>query len=438
MTITGANVLDKLCDYPQFAVKITVTVATNAGTATTTSATVAKFAQQPDWFYQKYLYAPEAAAAADQVRTILSHAESAGTTTFTFEQTANFGESDSFTAYILSVHPDTVYKAMQTAQDETDVICIVPLSHFPASAGMEGSAVDSDWTESNATDGTQTTASEVWDGAQSFLVTDSGSGGGYTQSALASVGNDKRIVQHVVFKSDTGTLKDQVLDASGNEISAITTSQKQWVYGRKVEDVGDVTQLRKRLTVVTASGAGDWQASWVVRVGETLFRLPSWVSDRHVIDGVSRFVFHEQVTDDSGDELYLADSGEPRALRKGVHWQSYKRAANATKRTIRILESGRKFMEDALFVMVRCPWSAPYGVSTLLSSYTSTSSIPLDLVVAKTLEVLGRNNKASDSDGWARMESEGAARVISLQVTDEMEAEAEDEEVRSGWAGAFR
>ena len=415
MSITFGDVLDDLIRFPGLGLKVVVTTSSSAATATSVSPVLARYANETSFFHQQYLYIPGAAAADDQVRTIVSHAISGTTTTFTFQDNSNYAETlTNEDAYILPLHPDTIMDTANQALERMKVRVEVPLMHGPASGDMQGSNVDADWTETNATDTVQTTASEVLRGAQSLVVLDGGSGGGYTESAAQRVGQGQSITVFGEAKADTGTGELQVIDGSSNEQADIVFTEEQWVaFKERVDfDTADET-FTLRLVSVAASGSIDWQRVWYVRRSEYRFVLPTWIADRFVIKGLVRRQYMTRSND--GDDVWLADSYHDELLYEGEHYYVTKSPADVNHRTLTLTQTGKQYMDDPLLLIVACPWSAPYGVTATFSSYASTSLVPLDLITAKTWEFLGRNQ------GWAEMEARGLAILTEIYHEDEME-----------------
>ena len=415
MSNAFSAVLDDLIRFPGLGLKVTVSTSSSAATATSVSPVLARYANETTFFHQHYLYIPSAAATDDQVRTVVSHAISGTTTTFTFQDASNYAETLSgVTGYILPLHPDTFMDTCNQALERMKVRVEVPLMHGPASGDMQGGSVDADWTETNATDTVQTTAAEVNRGAQSTVVTDSGSGGGYTASAAQRVGQGQSITVFGEAKADTGTGKVQIMDGSSNEQADIVFTEEQWIAFKERVDFDDPDEtFTLRLVSVAASDAIDWQRVWFVRNGEYRFNLPTWIADRFVIKALFRRSYMTRSAD--SDEVWLADSAIDDLLYEGEHYYINKSPADVNARTLMLTTTGRRFMDDPLILVVACPWSAPYGVSTLFTSYTSTSLVPLDLIVAKTWELLGRNQ------GWEEMEARGSEILQDIYHEDELE-----------------
>ena len=104
--------------------------------------------------------------------------------------------------------------------------------------------------------------------------------------------------------------------------------------------------------------------------------LPEYIDKRFILTGIARARFR-----DNGAEAdtYMADSVEYTPLEKGVDYRFIARTADANPTQVWV---AAQHLSDALFVVVRCPYGAPYGVSTLFTGYTATNSVPVLPLVA--------------------------------------------------------
>lgn len=413
---TFADAFLDLLRFPGFGLQLAVTTADNAPTATTTSPTTAKFANQTTHFEGHYLWIPSAAAASDQVRTINRHVVTAGATTFHFEQTANFGEDlTGVVGFVVPVHPDVIMDAANEVLERLKVRVEVPLMHGPFSGDMQGANVLTDWSDTGASASVQTTATEVLRGAQSLVITDSGAGGGYVESGTYLVGQGKSIIVHFEGKAE-GTGEVQVLDGDGNTQADVAFTERQWVYGsQRVDFDNEDDSFTLRLVSKGANDEVDWQRVWFVRLGEYSFMLPSWITNRFVVKGLVRKRHYTRAL--GTQRLWMAESDDDEWLFPDVHYRAVKRSADVNPRRITLTDQGRDLASAPLMVLVDCPWSAPYGVSATVTSYSSSSLIPQDIWVAGIMETLGR------SQNWPQMEEMGRSQLSQVYVEDEMETE---------------
>lgn len=381
-TIQFIDALRQLCDEPSMrnlGREIVMSPAAS-NTFTTPDAemmTGGASAYDAEQFKDNYIWWP-AGAADDQKRKIVSMVVSASVSTVTVNRVyANSGSS--VVGFLLAIDPDIL---MNMANDcisyDLFLECVAPLFHGPPSADMYGSSVDSDWTESGATDTVQTTATEVLEGPQSFVVTGSAALD-YTQSALQPLAQGTSAIMHFRAKSDTGTTTFKALDASGNVQGSIVTTQEQWIYGSKIiqYDSGE-EQIRLRIEATTASASVDVQSFGFVRLYEQIFYLPAWVDARWKLARVDYAQYHQ-----SGSEAdtWLAQSVEYHRLEPSGPDPDYRfiaRQADANPNMIWVKE---ELLAYPLYLVVMCPYGAPYGVSTLFTSSSSTNSVPMELLI---------------------------------------------------------
>lgn len=265
------------------------------------------------------------------------------------------------------------------------VECFIPLNHGPNSADLQDSdTVDTDWNEANATDTVQTTAAEVFMGARSLVVTDSGSGGGYTASTTVRMGHSKQGYAFAIAKSDTGTSALRVVDDGGNTLETVSFTQEDWLLIKKqFRLASDDEGAALRLLESTASAAGDWQFAWIVKDGIRLFELPSWVDERFKLKGIARATFYEQ-----GDEAdtWLADSIDLESLMESDTWQKndfhyINRMGDSHPH--RVLLEPHIRLDEPLFLIAEAPWTEPYGVAATYSTDASTSFCPMQVLTAR-------------------------------------------------------
>ena len=322
------------------------------------------------------------ATSANKIRQIVSHTTATGTATFTTTGPNYNATGTSVVGYLLFEHSDILRNYANDALEHSRVEVRVPLMHGPASGDMQGDDVDTDWTETNATDTVQTTSSEVFQNAQSLVVTDSGSAGGYTQSALERIGQGRTVTMFGIVKSDTGTSTLIALDGSGNEQDSVLTTQEEWMLLKKrvTFDAAD-EQIRLRLEGTTASAEGDWQAAWYVKEDVPMFSAPAWFTERHRIIGIQRKT--AMIAGSEADTWY-AGSGEYVSLRGNddpdPQYKVYRYGADASRWQIAILD--KSLLTEPLYILVDAPWSAPYGTDATFSSDTSTTNMPQDEFMA--------------------------------------------------------
>ena len=304
------------------------------------------------------------------------------------------------------------------------VECQIPLYHGPTDADMQDSdTVDASWTESNATDSLQTTAAEVWNGARSLVVTDSGSGGGYTASAVMRMGHSEQGTAYAIVKADTGTVALRVTDNGGNTVETVSTTQEDWVFIKKQFTLDSTDEgAALRLMGTTASAEGDWQFAWIVRHSSRIFRLPGWIDERFKVKGISRAYFRTP-----GDEAdtWLADDVEFVALR-GPEWDDQREwrpvFAQADANPHRIVLEDHCRLDEPLFLTIESNYALPYGVAAIFSGATSlladavTTTCPPHLLTARVKQWIGAMWQTEYAGLEARGVQEYASRLRSRET----------------------
>ena len=329
------------------------------------------------------------AVADAEERMITTVASSAGICTVTV--TLAFTGEAAATVYITRVPISVLLNHANIALSKILIEGMIPLYHGPDDADLQDSdTVDASWAESNATDTVQTTDAEVWQGARSLVVTDSGSGGGYTRSGVVRMGQGARGTAFAIAKSDAGTSALRVNDQGGTALETVPFTQEEWLFIKKPfglasDDEGCVLDLLES----TASAAGDWQFAWVVKEGNGAFRLPEHVDRYFRVKGVARAIFREP---GSEADTWLADSVEFESLRRdsGAGDGDYRfnvRHADANPNWVYILN--RSLLTEPLFLILDMPASAPYGVAAALTTLASTSLVPQAWFVAYMKYMLG-------------------------------------------------
>ena len=313
----------------------------------------------------------------NEERMITGVTVSSGTATVTVSG-ANFTSDASSTLYILRVSIDVLRNLMNDALAELTVECKIPLAHGPDDYDLQDSdTVDTSWTETNATDTVQVTAAEVWAGARSLVVTDSGSGGGYTQSGLVRIGHGKKAWAFAIGKSDTGTSALRVIDDSGNTEQTVSFTQEDWMFIKKEVTAGAADEgLRLQLLETSVSGVGDWQFAWIVKEDSRIFRLPSWADARFKIKYIARAVF-----DIEGDEddTWMADSVEFKRLRENDDYHYADNSGDANPHSV--IMKPHVNLSEPLFVVIDCSWANPYGVSAIFALIGSLTNCPMRLLL---------------------------------------------------------
>ncbi len=349
--------------------------------------------------------------AEERIITTLSVTASVATVTFVGANATAVGTASN--AWITRVPWSEIKALVNDALEREFVECFIPLSHGPDSADLQDSdSVDTDWTETNATDTVQTTVAEVFAGARSLVVTDSGSGGGYTQSTLMRMGHGYSMA---IMKSDTGTSGLRVVDDTGNTIHTISTTQEDWVFMKRQFTL-DATDEGARLQLLesTASAAGDWQFAWMVKEGVRLFNIPSWVDERFKLKTIARARFYER-----GDEAdtWMADSIDLERLSEGDEedYRFINRTADANPHQVIL---GRHIaLDEPLFLIIEAPWTIPYGVAATYTTDASTSLCPVRALTAHVRMLIAERYPNMFGAGYEAARRD-VAQIAALRKTE--------------------
>lgn len=405
-------------DVMGLAYKIVVSTSNAAATVTTTSEIVSSIGGQEssDMLNNRGIWIPSAVADADKFRVVAAggwaFSAAGSVVTLTPTNTTNYSQTlEDVTGYLIAsgLTPDDLFALANDALEEITHEAYEPVKTI--GDGMQGANVDSDWVENAATDTVDDDAAKLGPyGQQVFDVVDSGAGGGYTQTALVGVPQSTRGRLHGIVQSITGTSRLSVLDGSDNEQGYVETAQTAAVYlGKQVDFDSTDETARVRLTQVTASGEGYWTAAWYTRQDQTQFRLPSYIDARYKVGDVVRRVFHETGTE---ADTWLADSYEDIPLAYNDDYRFVYRGADGNASAVVFTERGKAYLDQPLFVVVSCPYTAPYGKSTLFTTYTSESPCPVRLLVPMMQYLLGMRYPQAFPEEEAKGLKRIGARVV--------------------------
>ena len=424
-----SSVLDQLLDErPGLGWKFTGTSTASGATTTTTDPEINKLFVTADERYQSlFLYIPSAVAGSvNQIRSLTTASVSGGTATLTGR--GNFDATfTAVTHYLLAIHPDVLRRLGNDALELEYHEILQFLYHGPDSGDMQGSTVDTDWTETNATDSTQTTDAEVFSGVQSFVITDSGSGGGYSQSGLSPIGQGKAAHCHFILKADTGTSTPTVLDGSGNVQDSIPVTSEDWVYAyKRVQFDAADEQIRLRLTGTSASAAGDWQLACFVKEGNGRFTLPEFIDRRYKVRAVCTVEFTERAAE---ADTWLADSMVLTRLKPGEDYRINIRQGDAKPNVVYFTREAinRGVLSKLLCLVVDEPWTTNHGVSGTFSTDDSTTLCPFRPLVERCKQLIGKRYPRN----FPGLDSEGADEVMQSSILDSQELPKRELRIRS-------
>lgn len=386
--------LDQILDeVPGYGWKFTGTATASGATLTTTDPEINKLgtAAPSGRFEGRFLYIPGGTVGTDQIHSITSLSVSGATTTITTLGTYGATYTNAV-MYIMSDHPDVARRKGNDALGAITVENMIPLYHGPPDADLQDTdTVDSSWGETAATDTATTTASGVWAGKNSLVVTDSGSGGGLTQSALLPAPHDGSGTAFGIVKPSVGTSALRVIDNSGNIHETVTVTQREHMLIKKrfTLDAAD-NGLRLELVGVTASAAASWTHAWVVKDNLRFFRLPTSIDERFRFVTLARAVFHA-----AGDEAdtWLADSVEWVRLKENEDYRPNIRQGDANPTSV-ILEPHVP-LDEPLFIIVAASYANSYGVDGTFSTDASTNNCPPRLLVPYVKHLIGLRHPES-------------------------------------------
>lgn len=401
------TILDQLLDnIPGLGWKFTSASITTT-TVTTNNPEVMKLGTEApsERYTGLFIYVPSAAAA-DMVRAVENlsvaavGASNVATITHSGPHTAT---GTTVTCYLLGLHPDTLRNLANDALEDLYLECAIPLGHGPADWHMQGSGV-TDWTATNSTRTKQTTSSEVWMGARSLSVTNS-SANGKVRSAALNMGHGESGTMFGIGRPDTsGTATLRVVDQDGNTVEDVDFTQEDWTFVRRRFTLGSTDE--GILLDLIGSGASEqieWQAAWVTKDGNNVFRLPSYLDERFKIKGVAVARFHRMGNE---EDTYLADAVTFDLLREGIDFSFINRMADANPHMILIHAGYESLLQQPLFLVFSSPYSAPYGVAVTISADSDTSVCPAQVWLAKCEYLLGERYADSFPGLQARAEND--------------------------------
>lgn len=340
-------------------------------------------------FRNRIAYRGEAATAADYERYLSTLTAATGLITITGSYADTTITSESVEIWMdpeirVSTH---INPLLADAVSQLRVLCHVPLGHGPLDYDMQASGI-TNWPDGSTgtTPAKQTTTTEVAAGARSLVVTDSGSGGGYTQSALYPLRANGDVNVFAIVKAATGTAKLTVLDENGSTQAILSTTEEDWVLLWKRVTMAGAEKIRLRPSSVAASDSGVWQAAWFARADDfhyAISRVPGWITAPHHVVGLS--IGWPQVS--AGTDAYHYGSMLFERLTEGVDYYCQRPSADANPTAIFLLKPG--LAQYPLFIDVSSPASEPYGVTAAFTAETDTTFLSKELLLAQAKILLG-------------------------------------------------
>ena len=301
--------------------------------------------------------------------------------------------------------------AANTVLEYIPTNALVPLAHGPDDSHMQANNTTS-WTGTNATIAKQTTAAEVLMGLRSTSITLT-SAAGYMTGTTVKAGQSESVTMHVLAKADIGTGIARILDNGGNTVESVSFTQEQWIYIRKVGQLGsDDEGTAIRILGTDNLDQIDVNMAWLVNRGENEYPIPTWLDHRFKL----RDIIARRYTRGGREaDTYLAHSYEDVRLRQGVDYRFVDYMADATP--TRVLITNRTYADWPMFLEVECPASEPYGVAQTFTTDASTTFTPPHLILAGVKAWLGAQYRGMFPEAEALGTSEYKARLNARKVT---------------------
>lgn len=437
ITASALDILDELIKRVEgLGRKLTASASSGGVTATTTDSWVLSLADQDGTAIETYLnrfYAllPDMAAAADQVRSVLKHAISAGTATITVNG-ANFsGAISSKSIYLLSRDPTTILGWINEGlRDERLLVtCETWLSSGPDDGDMQASGVTSWTSHGSPTVAKDTTAADIYQGQRVLSVTNQAANEG-VYSSTVGMAHGKSGTAYALALPAAASAVMAVQNNSGADLETVSCTQDTWMLLKKRFKLGDTDEGAR--FDLRASGASDvhlWQAVAIVRDNATLYRLPTWIRHDHEVLSIATVEAGEP-----GDEpdTYLADDLRLETLSAKWDYRVNVRHADQQPYSIRLTNEGKSRAQGKLLQLTaRVPYGRAYNGTGTLADWSSSCYAPLEQVVAATQEIIGENDSA-----FADQRGKGAMLLADTEFPDEPDEEEAVKLPRSymGWS----
>ena len=383
--------LDQLIDEVEGLGYKFTTVAINAGTVTTNEPEFNKDgANAPgERFQNGYLFVPSGVAA-DRVRSNSTIAVAAGVTTITHNGPDTAAGGGAQTAYLLSMNPLHLIRIGNDALGLEYNEMTVPLS-LVTDGDMQTSGV-TNWTDTSATSSKVTTAANVFFGLRGMRVLLSGASGYTVNAANVRISRGKSWRAWAIVRADVGTAILRVVDASGNSLATVQTTEENWTYVWVDFTPGStIEEIAFRLE---GSGATDdiyVAAVGFQRVGERLVYLPSWATKRDRIRSLSVASYTG-----SGSETGAvpAFSRVLASLEEGLDYRFIAEPMAANVSAIEILPAGIARHPSLLNSPLWITGERPYSDIESFTVISDTSTIEPERLVTRMKYLLGKNHPA--------------------------------------------
>lgn len=431
-----ARLYDELSEYA-FGMTVTLASSYGAGNIQSSDQNLLANADNPaaNQYRNIYIYRRNRVAG-DQIRRGDALSVTSGVATLTHFG-PNWTNTNDPDGELLVIDPDELNRMINTALDQLKVPCPIPLGHGPKDKDLqEADAMSWDDNATNLSTNTkQATATEVFRGARSLQHVLSADSGYTLPDTPVAIGDGRPGVVFAIGRVSSGTGgRVAVADGNGTEIdTALTFSEKRWVLARIYFNGTSNRQAQPKIGGQVSGDSLDWQSAWVVRRDEGHFgaeeALPSWLDERMDIIGIQ----HAEpiVASSDGGDVWLAGAMHWEELTEGEHYHFYRYEADANPYLIEIDRRYRSLLEDPLFLIVNCPYRAPYGVDNSLNDETTETDAPMDLILAQLKILLGERYP----DRFGALADKG--RIEKVDRTKHY-ANAQAKSASTGWGGAFR
>jgi hypothetical protein len=393
MSTALTDILDQLLDTPGLqglGVKIVGTSTSGGSVTTTTTPEMMRGGTNAlsTRFDGGFLLDP-GATSVNQVRQITNIAVSATEATITTAGPDFDATRSDETMYVLAKDPAVIMAIANDALGENYVTCPIPLAHGPTDYHGQDSSAATGWPDSSGLNGApaiQSTAAQVFSGAQSVSVLNDTANGYSDSPVLEGPLNGRGLAWFIARDDSGGGASLGIYDQASNLIDSIPFTNEAWILGKKEFqlDANDRGVILRRQGV-GATEQVDWQCSAVVWLEQEIFHLrdTAWIDEPFELVGVSIGILHSSAYEAN---TWLASSLELRPLEARDEWvfSSLQADANPGQLWVRA-----KWLSYPLFMMVKCPWSAPYGVDKTFSSWTDATECPLRVIVATMTRKFG-------------------------------------------------
>ncbi len=413
---TGLEILDQLIDEVEgFGVKFTTATIAAGSVTTNDPRIVANVNSSGNAYVNQSLYVPTAAGA-DLVRSLDEGASvTSGVATLPHLGPATAVNGSPVTAYILGMHPSTVWNLINDGLSEEYFLQKQPLSLVPDPGFDDG--VSNFGAGTNATIVTETTASLVFQGSASGKVVVTAADGFVPLgTAVPNPVNGLVFAAMISRLTSTGTARLMLTDGSGTEVESVTHTETAWTYSWLQANSSAETLL---LRLGSPSSAATFYVDdlWLLYPQDRYMYLPSHANARYKIRSVER----------SGFAAMGSSSGTARAFSRETvklgdrdfRYTEYDQDANPY---------AIEFSENVLRYPLWVTYERPFSDIDTITVGQDPTNCPQKQIVARCKLLLGMRH-----DTWPRLEAQARSEIRGIQ-----EARKQREPKRTAFAGIRR